>query len=171
MSRIWGCRYWVAACALVCASVEVSSIRASAQGTNISPKAATLLGEATNREDTFSELRQHYRCVFKNTKFTTHTVRLYESFYVNGYGLGMAGVRPVVRFPVRDFGTELYLNCPGRVRPSRGFGYLISSARAKTTSAITNRQSTATVTATRVQDDLSPNALTSFVLARPAGRS
>ena len=36
---------------------------------------------------------------------------------------------------------------------------------------MTNRQSMAIVTATRIQDDFSSNALTSFALARPAGRS
>jgi hypothetical protein len=54
---------------------------------------------------------------------------------------------------------------------SREFGCLISSARAKITSAVTNRQSMAIVIATRIQVVLSPNALTSFALARPAGRS
>jgi hypothetical protein len=63
------------------------------------------------------------------------------------------------------------LKCPGRVGPFREFGYLISSARTRITSASTNRQSTAIVIATRVQDDFSSNVLTSFTLARPAGRS
>jgi len=40
---------------------------------------------------------------------------------------------------------------------SREFGYLISSARTRITSAITNRQSTAIVIATLIQDDFSSN--------------
>jgi len=46
---------------------------------------------------------------------------------------------------------------PGRVWPSREFGYLISSARTRITSATTNRQSMAIVMATRIQDDFSSN--------------
>lgn len=93
--------------------------------------------------------------------------RLFESA-----GPGTGGVRPIVRFAARGFwnGVILKLSRKGW-EPSREFGYFISSTRAKTTSAITNRQSTAIIIATRVQDDLSPNALTSFALARPAGRS
>jgi hypothetical protein len=40
---------------------------------------------------------------------------------------------------------------------SREFGYLISTARTRITSAVTNRQSTATVIATRIQDDFLSN--------------
>lgn len=62
--------------------------------------------------------------------------------------------------------------CPGRVWPSREFGYLLrSSARTRIAIAVMNRQSMAMVTITRIQDDFSSNALTSFALARPAGRS
>jgi hypothetical protein len=47
-------------------------------------------------------------------------------------------------------------NCSslGRGGPFREFGYFSSSAKARITSAITNRQSMAIVTATRIQDDL-----------------
>lgn len=96
MSRIWSCRRLAAASVVVCAAVELGSICALAQGTELSPRAAELLGQAANKEDSFAILRQKYRCVFKNTKFTTHAVRIYESFYVNGYEiqrlLGMNGV-------------------------------------------------------------------------------
>ena len=53
----------------------------------------------------------------------------------------------------------LYSMCPGRggYLSSRVFGYLISSARTRITSAVTNRQSTAIVIATRIQDDLLSN--------------
>jgi hypothetical protein len=44
---------------------------------------------------------------------------------------------------------------PGRCRTSWGFGYLTSSARTRSTSAITNRQSMATVINKRIQDDRS----------------
>ncbi len=56
----------------------------------------------------------------------------------------------------------LYLPCPGRVGPSRVFGYLRSSAKTRITRAITNRQSMAMEMATRVQDDFSSNVLTSY---------
>jgi hypothetical protein len=85
MSRIRSCFRWAATCAALFAGVAVSPIRAFAQGTELSPQAAVLLGQAANKEDSFAILRQHYGCVFKNTKFTTHTVRIFESFYVNGY--------------------------------------------------------------------------------------
>jgi len=70
------------------------------------------------------------------------------------------------------------------VVPPGRFGYLRSSARTRITSAVTNRQSMAIVINTRIQDDFSSIALTSYdhptdedlsagtpVLARPAGRS
>jgi hypothetical protein len=61
---------------------------------------------------------------------------------------------------------------PEGVGSSREFCYLVrSSVRTRITSAVTNRQSMAIVIRTRIQDDFSPNALTSFALARPAGRS
>jgi hypothetical protein len=60
---------------------------------------------------------------------------------------------------------------PGRSGSSREFGHFRSSTRTRSTSATTNRQSMAIVIKTRIQDDFSSNRLTSFALARPAGRS
>ena len=85
MSRIRGCWCLAATGVVLCAGMSFGSIRALGQGTELSPKAAELLGQAANKEDSFAILRQHYGCEFKNTKFTTHTVRIFESFYVNGY--------------------------------------------------------------------------------------
>jgi hypothetical protein len=65
----------------------------------------------------------------------------------------------------------LYLSSPGRVWLLPGIGYFSSSAKARITIAVTNRQSMAIVIRTRIQDDFSSNRLTSFALARPAGRS
>jgi hypothetical protein len=60
---------------------------------------------------------------------------------------------------------------PGRGGTSREFGYRNSSAKARITRAVTNRQSTAIVMTIRIQDDFSSTRLTSFALTRPAGRS
>ena len=49
------------------------------------PDPASLLQAASKKEDEYAIERQRYLCVFKNTKFITHTARLYESFYVHGH--------------------------------------------------------------------------------------
>lgn len=85
MSVISSWRLCIAVVALLSFSAAFRPLNALAQEGNISPETAALLNQAAQKEDGFAELRQQYRCIFKNTKFTTHTVWLYESFYVNGY--------------------------------------------------------------------------------------
>ncbi len=76
----------------------------------------------------------------------------------------------ILRF-LRNWHFAILCLIPEGVGPPGRFGYLVSSARTRITSAIMKRQSMAIVIVTRIQDDFSSNHLTSFVLARPAGRS
>lgn len=62
------------------------------------------------------------------------------------------------------------LRLPEGCNPSGRLCYLSSSRSTRSTSAITNRQSTATVMITRIQDDFSSKGLTSLASERLADR-
>jgi len=61
------------------------AMQGMAQASRPLPEPGAYLQAASDKEDSFAEIRQQYLCVFKHTKVVAQTVRTYESFYIHGH--------------------------------------------------------------------------------------